>query len=153
MELYNTEKTIHDINTPKPKWKVLIRPLPSDIGIKKFIANPNVSKAFANAKFREETKGKNESTKTARQASNASRIKAAEKVICLKFLYFQSGNGSRHRAAREKLTIRKRVDAAPVHGMVTRSIGVRRQRTARHRSGLGLRQEPRDRHRSAVRQA
>ncbi|GAB5517636.1 MAG: hypothetical protein Rhob2KO_53610 [Rhodopirellula baltica] len=32
----------------------------------------------------------------------------------------QSDNGGRHRAAREKLTIRKRDDAAPVHGMVIR---------------------------------
>ncbi|WP_146462376.1 hypothetical protein [Rubripirellula tenax] len=40
----------------------------------------------------------------------------------LSFESFQPDNGSRHRAARVKLTIRKRADAAPVHGMVIRRV-------------------------------
>lgn len=40
-------------------------------------------------------------------------------------------NGSRHRAARVKLTIKKRVDAAPVHGMVIRPFELRRRQEIR----------------------
>jgi hypothetical protein len=55
-----------------------------------------------------------------RPARKANSKQKAGGLNCLNYVMTQSDNGRRHRAARVKLTIRKRVDAAPVHGMVIR---------------------------------